>query len=143
MTRPALLLKSGSLIEIQLRYDQGLMASALSHRQTVIPLMEPTIRCLMTSRAMSRSLKRDNGMPLSLGSSQARAFTSITTSGGKYAGTTASCLIPKTGQALFKETLPPFRDDLTGQLKPPTDLLILKPFGSKEDDLGPHDFIVR
>jgi len=38
--------KSGARGEIQLRYDQGLMASALSQRQMVVPLRLATIpRC--------------------------------------------------------------------------------------------------
>ena len=56
--------------DIQLRYCQGLIASALSHRQTVVPLMEATIPSSMASRAMSGMAK-----PRKRKSSFARQFT--------------------------------------------------------------------
>ena len=50
-----------------------------NQRHIVVPLMLATIPLRMTSRAISKELNRDNGTPLSQGSSQARALTCTTT----------------------------------------------------------------
>jgi hypothetical protein len=59
------------------------MASLLSQRQTVAPLIEATIPLLTAVRAISALLRRESGMPLSLGISQANALISIMTLGGE------------------------------------------------------------
>src|SRR5215208_3098221 len=67
---------------------KGRMASSESHRQTVAPEISATMPRSTTSRATSSVLQRLKGTPLSNGSSQAMAFTSILTEGGKGRGPT-------------------------------------------------------
>ena len=62
------------------------MASSESHRQTVLPEILATRPCSITSRATSAALQRLKGTPLLAGSSQASAFTSTLTEGGKVGG---------------------------------------------------------
>lgn len=94
----------------------GLIASALSHRQTVAPLMAATIPRCTASRVMSAWLKREKGRSLSAGNSQASALTCTSTSGGKKPGTTPAWAAFQARQSVVAETLPPFTDDLTRQV---------------------------
>jgi hypothetical protein len=43
---------------------------------------------------------------------------------------------------LVKEALSPFGADLSWQIKPLANLLVGKPLGGKEDDLGSHDITI-
>jgi hypothetical protein len=61
----------------------GFMASSESQRQIVLPEISATRPRFTTSLAISGTCSRDNGTPRREGSSQARAFAAITTSGGK------------------------------------------------------------
>jgi hypothetical protein len=80
---PLLGLEAGARGKIQLRWVQGRMASWASQRQMVDPEMDATIPRPITSLAMSETKRRERGTSRVLGSSQARAFTAITTRGGK------------------------------------------------------------
>jgi hypothetical protein len=62
------------------------MASSESHRQTVVPEISATRPRAITSRATSAVLQRLEGTPLLAGSSQASAFSSTLTEGGKGRG---------------------------------------------------------
>jgi len=46
------------------------------------------------------------------------------------------------GQALFKESFAPLRDNLPWHIKSLADLLVLQSLGGKEDDLGTHDITI-
>jgi hypothetical protein len=78
--RPALARKSGSRMKIHDRYCQGLSASSASQRRTVEAETGAVMARAVTSRASSGHDQRDNGVPVSTGSWQARALTSATCS---------------------------------------------------------------
>jgi hypothetical protein len=120
-----------------------LIASSLSQRQTVAPLIEATMPLRTASRAISAWLKREKGRFLSPGSSHANAFTSITISGGKMTGPTLPWTILQTGHALFKKPFTPLADDLSWQAKAFTDFFILKAIGGKKDNLSADNFKIR
>ena len=61
----------------------GLMASSASHRQIVVPEISATRPRVITSARISGTWRRESGNPSRAGSSQAIAFTSTTSSGGK------------------------------------------------------------
>lgn len=63
-----------------------MIASSASQRQTVAPESSQTIPRATAARAISLLEKRESGSPLAAGSSQASAFTSARTSGGKAGG---------------------------------------------------------
>src|SRR4030042_896503 len=142
-TRPAFSANRSSRGKIQLRYSHGRMASASSHRQTVRPLIEATMPRRTASRAMSVQLNREKGSPTSLGSSQARAFTSTTTSGGKKIRPTPARAFLQAAQALLAEPFPPLADDLPGQIQTCGDLLVFQALGRQQDDLRPDDVTIR
>ena len=119
------------------------MASALSHRQMVTPLMEATIPRRTASRAMSAELRRDRGKPSSAGSAHARALTSMTIRGGKGAGPPAPRTIAQTVESLMEEAFWPLADDLTGEIQSPSDLVVRDALSGKQDDPGPDDITIR
>jgi hypothetical protein len=92
---------------------------------------------------MSPVLHLDKGIPLVTGNSQARAFTSITTSGGKNPGATRAILIRKPRQALFKETLPPEADNFSFRIQSVSNLVVPQSLCSKEDDLCTLNLKIR
>lgn len=96
--RPCLAENCGSRANIQLRYCHGLMASSLSYRQIVIPLILATIPCSKTCLFSSSRLKRDSGMPSREGSSHASALTATTILGGET-GQAARIWTDRTSQA--------------------------------------------
>ena len=49
------------------------ITSRVSHRQTVVPLIDAAIPCSTTRSARSRVLERDSGSPRCFGNSHARA----------------------------------------------------------------------
>src|SRR5215207_4461896 len=104
------------------------MASSESHRQTVVPEISATMPRSTTSRATSSVLQRLKGTPLLYGSSQAMAFTSILTEGGKGRGPTRARSIFQPGQILFIEPLAPLRNHLRAGVQPSSDLLVGDPF---------------
>src|SRR5712691_2049721 len=73
--RLALTAKLGSRGKIQVRWYQGRMASAWSHRQMVLPEMVATKPAWQTWRAMSGVFQWERGTPYVAGNSQARALT--------------------------------------------------------------------
>ncbi len=92
---------------------------------------------------MSGTCKRLSGTPSWLGNSHANAFTATTTSGGKTCGSTASGTFLKADKALFIEALSPLGDNLPTGIQTRGNLVIVEPFSSHEDDLGPNDFTIR
>jgi hypothetical protein len=66
----------------------------------------------------------------------------MTISGGKTGGASAPWPFLQAGQALFKESFAPLRDNLPWQIKPLADLLVRQSLGGKEDDLGTHDITI-
>ena len=119
------------------------MASALSHRQTVVPLIEATIPLWTASRAISFRLRREKGRPRSLGNWQAKALISTTISGGKSARSPAPWPFFKSGQTLFEESFSPLGDDLSRQIELRADLFVGEPRSGEEDNLGAHDIAIR
>lgn|GEM_PF-4837149 len=86
---------------------QGRIASSWSQRHTVLSLIDATKPAERTWRAISAVLHLDKGMPVIAGNSQARALTSMSTSGGKKPGPPRAVSITESRQALFEEALPP------------------------------------
>lgn len=82
-TRPALTRNSGSRGKIHDRQAHGRIASSASQRQTVVPEIAQTIPRRTASAAISGPDHLDKGRPDSAGSSQASAFTSAISPGGK------------------------------------------------------------
>ncbi len=89
------------------------MASSFSQRQRVMPLTLATIPLLVTSLCSSEIDKRDKGIPISRGISQAKALTSIITAGGKNPGSSTPRFILQAYKALIIEALVPFAYHLT------------------------------
>ena len=92
---------------------------------------------------MSAMLSRDSGRPDAQGSSQAKALTSTTTSGGSEAAGLAEeppAALP--GRARRKP-FTPLTDDLEGGVDPLSNLLILHTLGGLEHNLGPDDINIR
>src|SRR3970040_1085829 len=90
------------------------MASRLSQRHRVAPLISATRPWVTTSCWSSARDHRASGTPRVAGSSQARAFTATTTPGGKPGGPPAAGGLLQPPQAVLAEPLPPFADDLAG-----------------------------
>src|SRR5437867_4229451 len=141
--RPAFWAKCGSLGKIQLRWYQGRMASWESQRHSVVSPIVATNPRFKTSRLISAMLKRDSGTPSVQGNSQARAFTSTTVSGGKERGPSAAREFLEAGEALLKEALPPFADDLSRCIESLGDLIVGEAGSGIEDDLGPDNVSIR
>jgi hypothetical protein len=77
------------------------------------------------------------------GNSQARAFTSTTVSGGKERGSSAAREFLEAREALLKEALPPFADDLSRGIESLGDLIVGEAGSGIEDDLRPDDISIR
>jgi hypothetical protein len=88
------------------------MASSESHRQMVLPEICLTMPRAITSRATSSVLQRLKGTQEVAGSSQAMAFTSILTSGGKARGPARTRSIFQPFQTLLVESLAPLPEHL-------------------------------
>src|SRR5581483_3199515 len=140
---PAFAANCGSRGKIRQRCRHGRIASADNQRQTVVPLICATSPCLTASRAISLPESRARGKPSRVGSSQARALTCTTSSGGKGRRAPTPCPIGQTGCALVKVTLPPLRDDLTWQAKSRSDLTVGVAVAGQQDNLRPHDLLIR
>ena len=70
----------------QERCCQGLIASALSQRQIVVPEIEAVMPDSTAARTRSGHCQRASGVSVFAGSSQASALMATTTSGGKTEG---------------------------------------------------------
>src|SRR5215203_3387750 len=112
------------------------MASSESHRQMVVPEICATMPRAIASRATSCVLQRLKGTPEVAGSSQAMAFTSILTSGGKGRGPARARSIFQPLQALLMESLAPLPDHLRAGVQPRGYLLVGDFFGGQKDDPG-------
>ena len=110
----------------------------LSQRHMVLSLMVATSPLRSTSRAMSPRLKRDSGSPRFVGSSQAMALTSTTTSGGKNSGPPRALEFLQTRQTSLEEAPTPLTHDVTSDIEPGGDLVVAESFGGKENHLGAH-----
>src|SRR5713101_4235740 len=123
-TRPALAAKAGSRGKIQERTRHGLIASADSHRQMVVPETDATMPCCTAARARSGQCQRASGTPVVAGSSQARALTATTTSGGKRRGPPSPRQVAEPGQALVAEPFAPLGDHLARGVQLGGDLVV-------------------
>src|SRR6266545_7757005 len=118
------------------------MASWSSQRQMVAPLIFATIPRATTSRAKSWRLNRDRGNSVWAGSSQARALTCTTTSGGKNGRAPGSGFILQTGQAFLKESFAPLADDLARDRKAGGNWVIGPTLRGQENYLAAQDRII-
>src|SRR5258706_1657996 len=123
-TPPALAAKAGSRGKIHDRTRHGLIASADSHRQIVVPETDATMPCCTAARARSGQCQRASGTPWVAGSSQARALTATTTSGGKGRAPSAPRQVTQPGQALAAEPLAPLGNHLARGVEPGGDLVV-------------------
>jgi hypothetical protein len=105
--------------------------------------MEATNPAERTCRAMSAVLHLDKGMPLVTGSSQARAFTSITTSGGKNPGASRAVSIIESRQAVFEEALPPETNNFASGIQSLGNLIVAQSLCSQEDHLCTLNLKIR
>src|SRR6476661_1124227 len=131
-TRAALVAKSGSRGKIQDRCCHGLIASADSQRQIVVPEIAATMPCSTAARAKSGQCQRASGAPAVVGSSQASALTATTTSGGKTGGSSSPGLIGKSGQALLVEAFAPLGHHLPRGVQACGDLVVTQPLGPRK-----------
>ena len=100
------------------------MASDRNVRQIVAAEMAATTPLIMSSRASSAQLQRDNGTPVVAGSSQAKALISVFTEGGKDPGPTRARKILQPVEATLKEPLPPAPHHLRAGIESGCDLHI-------------------
>src|SRR5215212_8493403 len=105
----------------------------------VRPLILATRPRRVISPTKSSRLKRESGRPLSLGSSQARALTCITSSGGKTGRAPRARQVFQAFQAFLEEALAPFAHDLARQGNAQGDLIIAQTLRRHQDDLGPNN----
>jgi hypothetical protein len=92
---------------------------------------------------MSAVLHRDKQTPVVAGSSHARAFTSMTTSGGKNPGTPWAVSIIEPRQPLLEKSFSPEADHFTPGIQTFSNFLVAQPLVCQEDDLCPLNKIIR
>jgi hypothetical protein len=63
--------------------------------------------------------------------------------GGKAGFPPASWLLVKAGEALEKEALAPFADDLPWRIQSNGNDVVRQPFGREQDELGVDDVSIR
>jgi hypothetical protein len=119
------------------------MASSLSQRQIVLPLIDATKPLPITSAASSSALQRESGTPVRLGNSHARAFTCTTTSGGKNPGAAGSGAFLQSGESFFKEAFAPKAHHIPAGVDVLGNLIIAPPIGGEQHDPGTHDLKIR
>jgi hypothetical protein len=102
----------------------------------VVPEICPTMPRAITSRATSSVLQRLKGTPEVAGSSQAMAFTSILTSGGKARGPARTRSIFQSRDALLVESFAPLPDHLRAGVQPGGYLLVGDFLGGQKNDPG-------
>src|SRR3974390_3791886 len=110
------------------------MASADSQRQIVVPLIPATRPWASTSRRSSRCDHWASGRPQRAGSSQARALTATTTSGGKAGWPAAPGGRGAPRQAPQAEALAPLAEDLPWEIQAARDNVIAQARRSQADD---------
>jgi hypothetical protein len=88
-------------------------------------------------------LHRDKGTPEVAGNSHARAFTSITTSGGKNPGAPRAVSVLESRHPLVEESLSPETDHFAPRIQPFGDFIVSQPFVGKEHDLCALHKIIR
>jgi hypothetical protein len=88
-------------------------------------------------------LKRERGSLISLGSSQARAFTATTVPGGKDTRPALPREFFQAADTLFKEALTPLAHDLAGSIEALSDLVVAQPLGGIQHDLGADHISIR
>jgi hypothetical protein len=92
---------------------------------------------------MSETEKRDKGKPSRDGNSQARAFTSTITLGGKAGRPPASGLLFEARQPELKETLSPLADDLAREVQARGNDVIGETLSSVENNLSADNITIR
>ncbi len=102
----------------------------------LLPLMEATRPLCWTCWTRSGVLHRDKGRSYLDGSSQARALTCTTSSGGKSRGATRTSPLFQPGKALGKEALAPRRDHFTAGIEAGGDLVVGHALGGVKDHFG-------
>src|SRR6266540_3502450 len=142
-TRPALASKSGSRGKSQLRKVHGRMASADSHRQMVVSEIWATIPEAMASARRYGTNHRDRGRSSFEGSSQARALTATTTSGGKDRRASRPGPLLQPRKAVLEEPLAPLGHHLPAGVQAGGDLVVVQAPGRQQDDLGPEHVPIR
>ena len=109
----------------------------------VAPLICATMPRAMTSLAKSWRLNRERGKSVWAGSSQARALTRTTTSGGKNGRPPGSWFVLQTGQAFLKESFAPLTNDLARDRQAGGNLVIGTALSGQENNSGAKDQIIR
>jgi hypothetical protein len=92
---------------------------------------------------MSAVLILERGSPSFSGNSQARAFTSTTTSGGKSPGPPRSRTVLQPLEALPEEALSPLAHHLPPRVEASSDLVVGKSLAGEKDHLGTLYFKIR
>src|SRR5439155_19974516 len=113
----------------------GLIASSESQRQIVAPEISQTIPPATAARAISLLEKRESGSPLAAGSSQASAFTSARTSGGKSRRLAPARTLIEARESFLVEALAPHRDDLAPGVQTRRDLVVAQALARQEHHL--------
>ena len=67
----------------------------------------------------------------------------MTISGGKSSGATRAIEVLQSGQALLKEALTPFTDDIPADMQVLSDLVIGESLGSEQDHLSALNLKIR
>ena len=88
-------------------------------------------------------LQRDKGKSYFAGSSQARALTCTTSSGGESRGATRTIPFFQPGEAVGKGALAPKRDHFTAGVEAVGDLVVGHALGSVKDHFGTLDLKIR
>jgi hypothetical protein len=78
-----------------------------------------------------------------MGRSHAIRFTSTLTLGGKAGWTPAARLLIEAREAVVKEAVAPFTDDLAWRVQSCADLVIAEAGRRKEDNFGADDITIR
>ena len=105
--------------------------------------MSATMPAARTCRRSSERLKRDSGSPSVEGSSQARAFTSATTRGGKSRRPTSPRPVLESLEAFSVEAFSPLAHHRARHIETLGDLLVLDTLRGQQDDLGAHHVPIR
>jgi hypothetical protein len=93
----------------------------------VVPEISAVRPRVMTSLRISETCRRDSGKPRRLGSSQASALTSMTSSGGKGLGSSSPWAFGKAAEPLGEAALAPLGDDLAAGVQAGRDLVVVEP----------------
>src|SRR5271169_4851473 len=113
------------------------MASSVSIRHTVSGEMASTTWRSTTSRANSTQLHFDNGTPVVAGNSQASAFTSAITRGGKTPRSSRSFPVRQALHAFLEEPLTPLDHRVQGDPQILSDIRVVHPGRRGQHDPGP------